>query len=367
MTDEFDVRLRSGFADLKLPPAPMSLLSAVAQLEVDATSPRTRRRRRWPLLLTASAAALLLIAGSLFTILLSSGANTSAPPVAPTPTSTPTPGPSGTSLTVSEAIAKRDAGELGSSQITLVGYWTYRGSSHSCAAPRSNPGELEIYCHDGEFGITERDEAVINYTADFRAIPASGPFLTPFITNDLAQRLVLPPVGDTPFPPVPIVVAGHFDDPRAADCRQEAMDVCRNRFVIDEILSFDPGSVPPPTPSPTPTPFPSPAPAALFGPEMCAGDVDYSFVGWTTTADLHIQFERPGHVYAMVTKVMPIGDWINDPMGSGQKFRWWGQKVCLTPDSEIGNGFNSLIEYGSVRGTGFKEWEDGRHEPGDPP
>jgi hypothetical protein len=37
-------------------------------------------------------------------------------------------------------------------------------------------------------------------------------------------------------------------------------------------------------------------------------------------------------------------------------------------DIEIGQPFNQVImEFDAVNGTGFREWEDGRHEPGDPP
>jgi hypothetical protein len=139
--------------------------------------------------------------------------------------------------------------------------------------------------------------------------------------------------------------------------------------VIDKILAFDPLSGRPATRPPTPTLVPSPTPAALFGPEMCAGDVEYAFVGWTTTEELDMGFERPGHVLAMVTAdVIPIGDWIDDPNGSGQQFRWWGRRVCLSEDIYVGQAFNEVpISSDAVNGTGFQEWEDGRHEPGDPP
>jgi hypothetical protein len=52
----------------------------------------------------------------------------------------------------------------------------------------------------------------------------------------------------------------------------------------------------------------------------------------------------------------------------GLTFRWWGQRVCYARDFHIGKPPNDLaMSYTVVNGTGFKEWEDGRHEPGDPP
>ena len=282
----------------------------------------------------------------------------------PTPSGTPVP----SGYTVSQAIALRDAGELGSDPINLVGYWTNRVIGHSCAVPPQPQAEIDIWCHDGEFGITEANEAIGQLTNDARLIPAAGAHLTPFVPRDL-ESVLFGGLMQLEFPPVPIVVKGHFDDPLAAECHESRVQSCRERFVLDEILAWDPLSVPPATPPPTPTPFPSPAPAALFGPETCAGDVEYSFVGWTTTAELNIGFERPGHVFAMVTKdVIPIGDWIEDPNGSGQQFRWWGQRVCLSEDIYVGQAFNEVpIGFDAVNGTGFKEWEDGRHQPGDPP
>jgi hypothetical protein len=290
----------------------------------------------------------------------------------PTPSRAPSASPEPTTAiegyTVSEALALRDAAELGSDPIVLVGYWTNRVVPHSCAAPPQPEGEIDVWCHDGESGITEANEAIGRLTNDDRFIPAESAHLTPYVPEAIA-RVLFGGLMQLEFPPVPIVVRGHFDDPRAADCHETRQQSCRERFVIDEILAFEPLSVPPATPPPTPTPFPSPAPAALFGPEMCAGDVEYAFVGWTTTKELNMGFERPGHVFAMVTKdVIPIGSWIDDPNGSGQQFRWWGQRVCVARDIEIGQPFNQVImEFDAVHGTGFREWEDGRHEPGDPP
>ena len=74
----------------------------------------------------------------------------------------------------------------------------------------------------------------------------------------------------------------------------------------------------------------------------------------------------------MVTKdVIPISDWSghasDDPNDSPEGFRWWGQRVCLSQDIYIGQPFDHVpIEFDVIDGTGFKEWADGRREPGDP-
>lgn len=137
---------------------------------------------------------------------------------------------------VSDLLAARDSGEVGSRQVRLSGYWSSLGGGHSCAPPMAPPGELEIYCHDGEFGITEWNEPIAVLTADFRMITTQGPHLTPWLSDDHWRRLG----GPSQDRPARITVLGHFDDPRAKECQPDAVQLCRDRFVIDEIVEFRP-------------------------------------------------------------------------------------------------------------------------------
>jgi hypothetical protein len=165
-------------------------------------------------------------------------------------------------MTVGEAIARRDGGQLGSSPFLLTGFWSNRSFGHTCPLSAREPGDLEIWCHDGEFGITEGAEPILTLTPDFDVIPATGPYLTPWMPDAIVEQLVLQPVGDFSLPPTPIVVVGHFDDPRAADCRLEARQLCRDRLVIDSILSFQPPVAPARNPAAPPTPASRPAASA---------------------------------------------------------------------------------------------------------
>jgi len=273
-----------------------------------------------------------------------------------------------TVMTVSEVLAARDGGGLRGEAVAVAGYWSGGIFPHSCPAPMGQPGELEIYCRDGEWGITELDERILSFDRNGYGTTAVGPALTPWFPNDLEgidELYGLPTINGQPYPPVPIVVVGHFDDPRAADCRAEARQLCLDRLVVDRIAAFDLAAVPTPGVSPTPTRFPSPAPSGLFGPEACAGDVPYSFVGWTTTAELRLPFEREGYVWAMVT-VEPVllsgsPEWFDDPNGSGHKYRPWGRWICLAQEGQPGS-----MEFGHVPGSGYWEWEDGRRTPIEP-
>lgn len=274
--------------------------------------------------------------------------------------------------TVSALLAAREAGTAPGGPYALKGYWTDRSVGHSCAPPDSPPGDLEIYCGSGEYGIAERDEAVMEFNFETSIeTPASGPILQPWVGSKVDQERLFGvnnPVRDqvhvkagTPFwPPVPIIVVGHFDDPAAADCRAQAKQLCADRFVIDRIVLFDPQAVPGPTATPVPTAFPyDNPPSPMFSTKDCYGGVPMSFAGWTTTDKLDLPYERLGYVYAMVTRdVIPVGDWFDNPNYPGHKTRQWGRGVCLAEQFQEG-----VMEFAIVNGTGFIEFDDGRHIP----
>jgi hypothetical protein len=262
--------------------------------------------------------------------------------------------------TVSKAIRERDAGLLGSATIALGGYWSASGAAWSCQAPMHDPVDLELYCQEGAFGITERYEPIMNIITNGMMTSmtvTSGPHLSPWIPADLQERLLT----DLQREPIPIVVLGHFDDGRAAACVPEVRQTCRNRFVVDSILAFDPASVPSPTPSPTPTPFPSPAPSGLFAATQCAGDVPYSFVGWTTADALGSTLRFDGHAWAVVSRdAVPTGTWGELPDSPGHFNLPFGRKVCAGFEMDPGG-----MVFGVVLGTGYRQWDEGRRTSDD--
>lgn len=275
-------------------------------------------------------------------------------------------------MTVSEALAARAAGNLPDGRAAVRGYWSDGSVGHSCAPPPLGEpvGDLEIRCHDGEYGITERDEPM--FVVDMRTgrvtHEAQGPHLTPWIPNELERiedLVELPIINGQRYPPVPIVVVGHFDDPRAAACAPRARQLCLDRLVIERIVVFDPTVVPTPGVTPTPTPFPELPPDALFGPDRCSGDVEYSFVGWTTTRELEMSYDREGNVYAMVTAeavLLTEHGWQDDPNGSGHQYQIWGRHICFAEEGREGE-----MGFASVVGSAFVLWDDGLRVPGENP
>jgi hypothetical protein len=376
---ELEGRLARAYRAVSLPPAPDRLREVLDELPNEEVRRGNRGTGRW--LLAGLAAAVAVIGLASFAGLIgrgpSSATASSASPsgsqdlATPTAAATASPtDPPGT-MTVSEVLGARAKGGLKEVSVALKGYWSDRSFGHSCAAPHGQPGELEFYCVDGEFGITELDEPIFTLLPGGRSQLPSGAHLSPWAPEPLFRKLfqlpVAHPVGDditvVRYPPVPIVVLGHFDDPRAADCRPEARQVCLDRFVIDEIISFDPAAVPRPTPTPVPSPFPfEDPPPAKFGADMCAGDIPYSFVGWTTMADLGIDIGGEGHIYAMVTRdVIALSGWIDDPNGSGGRFRSLGRQVCYAWEWDEG-----AIGFVTLPGSGYREWDDGHREQVDP-
>lgn len=377
MEDEIERRLREGLHTAPLPPAPDALNETLLGLSsVAAPKPRMLARlQAWMAPVSVAILSGVLLVGAVIIASRvippatgqSAGAAAAASPSAAAP---PSRAPASTLpavvdglqvKTVPEVLAERSTGELKDQPVALGGFWSDRNFAHSCVPPLEPPGALELYCHDGEWGITEEREAIL-VLKDNQVIPAQSPHLTPWVPEKLQQQLfALPVINGQRFPPVPILVVGHFDDPRAKECRTEAEQLCADRFVLDQIVSFDVDSVPPPAATASPTPFPSTPPAALFTTDSCYDGVPKSFIGWTTTDKLAIQFEREGHVFAMVTRdVIPIGDWFETADYPGHQARWWGQGVCVSQDGNV-------VEFGSVGGTTFLALDDGRRIPGQAP
>jgi hypothetical protein len=384
MNDDIDSRLREGLRGAQLPAAPEPVRDYLAELRRRPSNEGQRRRARlWVALVPIAA------------VLVGAVALTGGSSVQPSATSTPTRSTASTSSaseppraeatmpsvvegltiqTVSELLAARAAGDAPGGPYALRGYWTDRTYGHTCGAPLSRdgqPGELELYCSDGEWGITERNEAITDLTIQRRANetsiggpPAAGPHLTPLVpsTDEMQPLFAVNYQKGGFWAPVPIVVVGHFDDPRAADCRKSARQLCRDRFVLDRVVTFNPDSVPAPTPSPTPTPFPRDSPPpALFANEECYRSAPKSFTGWIPFSELDIGLEGPGYVYAMVTRdVVPIGKWYANPRYPGHKTRSWGRGVCYAVDP-------GSVGFAAVTGTTFLEVDDGRHIEGGSP
>lgn len=363
MIDDLERRLRRKMRAIELPAAPGSLhirLQAVAASEPHPVAVR-KDGRTGRVRVLLGLAAILLVGGAAAVSYVSSR----RPDIPTTVDGLPV-------LTVSEAIAAHGAGSLPGSRAAIRGWWSNGEVGHSCAPSTEPIGDLELYCHDGEYGITERNEPmfVIDMSSGLITYEAQGPHLSPYFDEPMAgiaDLFGLPIINGQRYPPVPIVVVGHFDDPRGAQCRPEKRQACLDRLVLDRIVEFSPDSVPTPGVTAPPSAFPDPPPSPLFTSASCEGNVPYSFTGWTTTAELELPYERPGHVYAMVTRdavLLTEDGWQDDPNGSGHQYEIWGQKICI---AEEGPGHEGEMGFGSVPASTYVLWDDGVKVPGDNP
>lgn len=362
--DDFDIdlerHLREGLRS-KLPVAPTHLVTRVDRLPVEHPDALHRRPPSKRFLMAAVLGlSITSLIGAL--VLADRNPDRSAAAAASSPAS---PRASVTSTidgvtvhSVSELVALRQNGKIAGEPVGLSGYWSARLRGRTCGPPPEKVGDLELRCDIGQWGITENDEAILTTGHSGQKVPAEGPYLQPFLSDEQFKTLMsLPTTNGQPYPPVPIVVIGHFDDPRAADCGPKSVQVCRDRLVLDQIIEFNPSGVPTAgiTPPPTPFPFDKP-PAAMFDAAQCAGEVSYSFIGWKALGELLPGRGDPGEVvFGMVTSdVVPLGDSYLDPAGSGQQVQPIGRLICYAPQWD-----HSGVTFGWVPGTAYLKRADG--------
>jgi hypothetical protein len=166
-------------------------------------------------------------------------------------------------MTVTEVLFQRASGGLRNQPVAVGGYWSNGSVGHMCTVSFAQPGELELPCVDGEFGITELNEPIRLVGRFSYFTEANGPHLTPFFDQELPAGASYWHPDGTGWgsPPVPIVVVGHFDDPRAELCQAANRQRCLDRLVVDWVAYFNPSLArwAPNTPTPEPTDPPAPS------------------------------------------------------------------------------------------------------------
>jgi len=58
--------------------------------------------------------------------------------------------------------------------------------------------------------------------------------MTPYLPAEIAAELFIPRFRNRP--PLPILFVGHFNDPRAAQCRPVAQQRCLDRLVVERLV-----------------------------------------------------------------------------------------------------------------------------------
>lgn len=141
--------------------------------------------------------------------------------------------------TVQEAI-KIQAAADGST--IAVGGWYQAGLLPSCPAPPNEPALLEGYCFADFVWLMAAPEILISTGPNSTSGGSpEGPAIHPmFIDVAAPPTWPMPEQGDSI--PTAVVLVGHFDDPRAADCRAEVRQTCLDRFVVEKVAWVEGGA-----------------------------------------------------------------------------------------------------------------------------
>jgi hypothetical protein len=142
-------------------------------------------------------------------------------------------------LTVTQGLAARDSGRAGPHAIG--GWFSMESVPHSCPATLVAVSPLEEFCHPEHWGLAELPEPVIEQrvtrngdttSTELKVGIASGPWIQPVL--EFQEPIFPAGVTDTTLP-VAVVLIGHFDDHRAADCPMDQVEACRRRFVATSV------------------------------------------------------------------------------------------------------------------------------------
>jgi hypothetical protein len=134
-------------------------------------------------------------------------------------------------LEVSDLLAVRDGGDLDAREVFVHGWLAMPPFAPSCPAPAFEQIALERTCPDYMTWLMQDPERLYEVRPNGAS---AGPPVGPALNAKLLQTSDLPAVSrDTP---AEVIAMGHFDDHRAAFCRPEAVQACREAFVIDRIL-----------------------------------------------------------------------------------------------------------------------------------
>lgn len=146
-------------------------------------------------------------------------------------------------LTVEAAIEVQQADD---GRTIAVGGWYQAGLLPSCPAPLEEPALLEGYCSADFTWLMAEPERLFHATAGALSGGApTGPSLHPMFLESLPPPTrEFPKEGDSI--PTAVVLVGHFDDPRASDCRDEVRQVCLDRFIVEHVAWVEPGVAQPP-------------------------------------------------------------------------------------------------------------------------
>jgi hypothetical protein len=132
----------------------------------------------------------------------------------------------GEPITVSQAIDKRD-NKLDDTEIALKG-WLVALPIQCLGTPEPPASPAELHCGDGLIWLAEKPPTQVGPGLTRPEPPAFNMLVRP---ETYKQVVVV-----QPGQPVEVIVLGHFDDHRAAQCPTDQVETCRRNFLVDAVL-----------------------------------------------------------------------------------------------------------------------------------
>lgn len=147
-------------------------------------------------------------------------------------------------ITVSQAIAVRDGG-VDDRELAVAGYLSPIPVVFCTFVPSDVTRNLTaLYCPESFQWLMEHSEALWSTSGSTLSEPPKGPAFHLSLRLVPSHGLVnlAGPTGNgaTAPPPTPVVLVGHFDDRRAADCpiKPAPETLCADTFVVDRVAAI---------------------------------------------------------------------------------------------------------------------------------
>ncbi len=166
------------------------------------------------------------------------------PSLTPTPPTSPSTSPSifpssvadMPVITVAQAVALLDAGQVNGRAVAVAGY--FAELFLPCPAPMGYVAPLEDWCRAVAF--TDHDLGLGMGNPMNWSIPTDEPNLSPYLVTETAGQEAM----DVATESQPLVLIGHAGDPRQWQCSPDTKSDCARDFVVDRVAWADGSPVP---------------------------------------------------------------------------------------------------------------------------
>jgi hypothetical protein len=132
----------------------------------------------------------------------------------------------GEPISVRAALEHRD-NDLDDTEIAVKG-WLVALAVECLGTPEPPVSPAELHCGDGLVWLAEEPPTPVGQGL----VQPEPPAFNVLVRPETYKQVVVVQPGQ----PVEVIVLGHFDDHRAAQCRTDQVETCRRNFLVDAVL-----------------------------------------------------------------------------------------------------------------------------------